>query len=353
MIIVIIAGGSGTRLWPLSVGSYPKHLLKLTGDRSGVQVAYDRAKLITDKIYVVTEQSHAHHVKEQLPGVPEERFIIEPGRRGTASCIVAALERVSRDHPTDEPVGFNWADHFIRDVRGFARAFKLAGEQSKKYRRITLVGVEPTHPSVLFGYIEKGDTVDSEAYTYAVAQFKEKPELKVAKKFYESGKYLWNSGYLVGSVDVFLEAMEKFSPERFADFKKLAEVKDDTEAYNQAYLGFENDAIDYALNEKVDNLMVMPATFDWRDVGSFGDLYEVGSNDEQGNVISGAAVHTIEAENSFIRNDEDKPVAVIGLDNVVVVNTPHGILVSRKDISQKVKEIVKRLEAEDQAKPKA
>lgn len=346
MIIVIIAGGSGTRLWPLSIGSYPKHLLKLTGDRSGVQVAYDRAKLITDKIYVVTEQSHAHHVQDQLPEVPADHFIVEPGRRGTASCIVAALEYVSRNHPNDEPVGFNWADHFIRDVEGFAHAFQIAGEQSKKHRRITLVGVEPTHPSTLFGYIEKGEIIDSEDFTFSVAQFKEKPDLPLAQKFYESGDYLWNSGYLVGSVGVFLEAMEKFSPDRFADFNKLAAAKDNPSAYKQTYLGFENDAIDYALNEKVDNLMVIPATFDWRDVGSFSDLYEVGTNDEKGNVISGQAVHTIEAENSFIRNDGDKPVAVIGLDNVVVINTKHGILVARKDISQKVKEVVKQLETE-------
>lgn len=349
MIIVIIAGGSGTRLWPLSVGSYPKHLLKLTGDRSGVQAAFDRAKLITDKIYVVTEQSHAHHVKEQLPEVPEERFIIEPGRRGTASCIVAALERVSRDHDHDEPVGFNWADHFIRDVDGFARAFKVAGEQSQTQRRITLIGIEPTHPSTLFGYIEKGKVLDEEAYSSEVVQFKEKPELPMAQKFFESGKYLWNGGYLVGSVNVFLEAMEKYAPERYADFHKLSD-SENHEQYNEVYLGFENDAIDYALNEKVPNLMVIPASFDWRDIGSFSDLYEAGTNDEKGNVITGNAIHTIEAENSLIRNDCDKPVAVIGLDNVVVVNTEHGILVSRKDISQKVKEVVKRLEAEDKAK---
>jgi mannose-1-phosphate guanylyltransferase/mannose-6-phosphate isomerase len=345
MINVIIAGGSGTRLWPLSVGNYPKHLLQLTGERTGVQAAYDRARLITTKIYVVTEQSHAHHVREQLPELAATQFIVEPGRRGTASCIVAALERVARDHPADEPVAFTWADHFIRDVTSFARAIQIAGAQSQKHRRLTLVGIEPTHPSVLFGYIEKGEPIDAEAYSSAVKQFKEKPELATAKKFFESGQYLWNSGYLVGSVGVFLEAMEKFAPDRLANFHQL-QVATSPEAYNEAYLEFKNDAIDYALNEKVDNLMVIPATFDWRDIGSFADLYEVGSSDESGNVISGRQVETIEAENSFIRNDGDKPVAVIGLDNVVVINTANGILVARKDISQKVKDIVKRLEME-------
>ncbi len=343
MIIVIIAGGSGTRLWPLSVGSYPKHLLKLTGERSGVQEAYDRGKRISDDIYVVTEASHSEHVKKQLPELPDHAFIVEPGRRGTASCFIAALDRVARHHDLDEPIGFLWADHFIRDIDGFVHAFRTAAAQSKHHGRLTLVGVEPTHPSTLFGYIEKGAIIDKAAFVSEVASFKEKPELEQAREFFASGKYLWNSGYNVGSVNVFLGAMKKHAPERYADFQSLQKVKT-PEEYDATYLGFENDAIDYALSEKVDNLMVVPATFDWLDIGSFKELYEANNNDGAGNVITGdGVVETIEVENSYIRNDGDKPVAVIGLDNVVVVNTPNGILVARKDLSQRVKEIVKKL----------
>lgn len=343
MIIVIIAGGSGTRLWPLSVGNYPKHLLKLTGERTGVQDAYDRARRITKDIYIVTELSHAHHVKEQIPELDEKNFIVEAGRRGTASCFIAALDRVSQHHDLDEPIGFLWADHFIRDIDGFIHAFKNAADQSAKHGRVTLVGIEPTSPSTLFGYIEKGKIIDEEAYASEVVCFKEKPELELAKQFVDSGKYLWNGGYTVGSVNAFLSAMEKYAPERFADYHKLKATKTEDE-YNEVYLGFENDAIDYAFSEKVPNLLVVPATFDWLDVGSFSELYQANDPDKTGNVIKNSApIETIDVENSYIRNDGDKPVVVIGLDNVVVVNTPNGILVSRKDLASRVKEVVKKI----------
>lgn len=345
MITVIIAGGSGTRLWPLSTNGYPKHLLKVgSDDRSLLQAAYDRAKQFTGPIYIITEQSHSDFVKEQLPELDDDAFIIEPGRRNTASCVIAALHHIQSRHDNDEPIVFLSADHFVRDTEGFVRSFKLAAEASRKYGREVLVGIEPTYPATGFGYIHKGELVDGDQLIHEVRAYKEKPELPVAQEFLRSGEYLWNGGYFVGSVNTFVSAMERFSPEMKKEYDDLMATTDE-DSYRETYLAFENIAVDYALNEKVEDLLVIPATFDWMDLGSFKDLHDANESDGSGNHLRGDNIHMIEVENAYVQNQEDKPIAIIGLDNVVVVNTPDGILVARKDLSQKVGEIAKKIQS--------
>lgn len=343
MITVIIAGGSGTRLWPLSTHKYPKHLLKLTGDRSSLQATYDRGSKLGGRVYVVTESGHAHHIKEQLPELSDDNFIIEPGRRGTANCIIAALDHVAKRHDHDEAIVFLSADHHIRDVGGFVQSFSVAAEHSNKAGKITLVGVEPTYPSTGFGYIHKGKFVDGD-FVSEVSAFKEKPDFETAKAYTSSGDYLWNCGYFVGSVNTFLSAMKAYSPDLADNFEKLSISNESN--YDDTYLAFESDAIDYALIEKTPDLLVVPASFDWMDLGSFKDLHEANESDQAGNHMSGKNIYSAEVENAYIRNEEEKPVAVIGLDNVVVVNTPNGILVARKDLSQKVGDIAKKIQSE-------
>jgi len=341
MIVVIIAGGSGTRLWPLSTPDYPKHLLKINGDdRSLLQHTYDRARGLTDKVYVVSDNSHIEHVREQLPELGAEAFIVEPARRGTANCIVTALVQISKKHDNDEPIASIHADHYIRDVDGFNHSFKIATTVSQEQKRIVLVGVEPDYPATGFGYIEKDGLVDEKSFVYGVKSFKEKPDFETAKRYVGSGNYLWNCGYFVGSVDTFKQKMQANAPELFANYEKLAVAT--PENYEETYLSLESQAIDYALIEKVPDLLVVPASFDWMDLGSFGDLHKAVGGDPQGNHTSG----NIEMEmvnNSYVQNQEDKPVAVIGLDNVAVVNTPHGLLIARKDLAQKVGEVSKRI----------
>lgn len=347
MITVIIAGGSGTRLWPLSTPDYPKHLLKLTGDRTMLQTAYDRADKIADKVYVVTEASHSDYVREQLPELPAESILVEPGRRGTAHCIIFAIDYISRHHDMDEPIAFIHSDHHVRDIGGFARSFSLAAKTSQARNQIVLIGIEPTFPSTGFGYIERDGLVENTDSVYNVDSFKEKPDYELAKRYVESGNYLWNCGYFVGSTDVFLSEMRLSAPELFDHFNTLASIKTHgSKKYNEAYLGFDNQVIDIALIEKAKSLSVVSASFDWMDVGSFKDLHSVVPLDEMSNYFAGDGINAIDVENSYIRNEEDdKPIAVIGLDNVVVVNTPNGILVSRKDVSHRTGEVAKKLQS--------
>ncbi len=343
MITVIIAGGSGTRLWPLSTPDYPKHLLTINdGDRSLLQNTYDRAKKISSAVYVVPEIGHAHHVKEQLSELSDEAFVVEPGRRGTASCIVAALSHITDKANANEPIAFLSADHHIRDVEGFMHSFKVAGGASTKQGRIVLVGVEPDYPATGFGYIQKDKLFDEEAFVYNVHSFKEKPAYEVAQEYVKSGNYLWNCGYFVGSLNTFKEHMKKFSPTMLKNYKTLC-ATGSPEEYEKAYLALENNTIDYELIEKVDDLLVVPAAFDWMDLGSYGDLHKAVESDQNGNHIHGNNVEIEGVENSFIQNHEDKPLAVIGLDNVAVINTPQGILVTRKDLAQQVGEVSKRI----------
>jgi mannose-1-phosphate guanylyltransferase len=341
MIAIIIAGGSGSRLWPLSKPDYPKHLLKVNGDDlSLLQHTYERAKRVASSVYIVSEISHIEHVKDQLPELSEEAFIVEPGRRGTANCIVAALAAITGSHPPDEPVAFMHADHYIRDIAGFEYSFEIAANATVSNKQIVLVGVEPDHPATGFGYIKKGALQrEGGKLVFGVDAFQEKPDYETAQKYWRSGEYLWNCGYFVATIDVFLRSMHTYAPTLRENYEVLCRADENT--YEKTYLSFESNAIDYALIEKVEDLLVIPASFDWMDLGSFTDMHKAVGGDQNGNHTHGS-VELDEVENSFIHNNEDKPLAVIGLDNVVVVNTPHGIVVIRKDLSQRIGDISKR-----------
>lgn len=345
MITVIIAGGSGTRLWPLSTSAKPKQLLKLVNDYTMVQNTYNRATTFSKEIYVIPDETIVKLLKQQLPVLDDEHIISEPGRRGTANCIIAALAHIAKNHPDhDEPIAFITADHQVRDVEGFGRSFIKAGEASKALKEIALVGIEPTYPATGFGYIERGAETGQEG-VYEVKSFKEKPDFDTARKYMHAGNYLWNCGCFVGSVNTFLQTMKSSAPVLLERYEALMGLDDGTKEYVDTYHSFESDSIDYALIEKAKKLIVTPATFDWMDVGNFKDLHDVNEQDEVGNYIYGDKVHMIEVENAYVRNEEEKDIAIIGLDNVVVVNTPDGVLVARKDLAPKVGDIAKKIQS--------
>lgn len=350
MITVIIAGGSGTRLWPLSTPEYPKHLLKLVGDKSVLRTTYERARLLGEEVYIVTEASHSDHVKAQLPELRSSNFIIEPGRRGTANCITMALDVLSRNHDDSEPIAFIHSDHQIRDNEGFKQSFEAASLTAINYNEITLIGIEPTFPATGFGYIEKGKPIDQNCKSFEVNSFKEKPELETAKEYLKKGNYLWNCGYFVGSVDIFLAEMEKSAPDLKKTYDALHGILETTSSeYSDVYLALESKVIDTALIEKASKLSVISASFDWMDIGSFKDLHQANDSDQNGNHFRGRFIYDDGVANVYVRNEEDKPVVVIGIDNIVVVNTPEGVLITKNDQSLKVKDAVTRIE-EDRKK---
>lgn len=318
-----------------------------------LQNSYERARYVTEatNIYVVTEAGHASHVFEQLPELPKENIIIEPGRRGTANCLIAGLERISHHDHNNEPIMLMHADHQILNTEAFVTTVLYAAKISQIEKKITLLGVVPTYPAAL-GYIHKGKALQGsgEEFAYEVKAFKEKPEFKLAQKYQESGEYLWNLGYFVAPLEVFLEKMEKNAPQMLANYNALREADGNEQKYNDTYLAFENLIIDYELMETTPDLLVVPGAFDWVDIGSFNDLAKVLPVDETGNHVRGQNIELAEVSNAYVRNDGSQTVAVIGLDNVVVINSPNGILVARKDLSQKVGDIAKKLQAQAEAK---
>lgn len=342
MIIVIIAGGSGTRLWPLSQGNHPKHLLKLTGQSSLLQNTYRRARIVSDKIYVVTEKSHSDEVTKQLPELDIHHIIVEPGRRGTASCIILALAKMQETEFADEPVIFLHADHHISDEKAFAKTVKTAGEVSAFHQRITLVGIKPNYPATGFGYMELRDVVGQKngIDIYNVIKFIEKPSQTKANEYLRSGMYLWNLGLFAAPRSIFLKSMNINAQKLSDDYMLLKSAAGDTKKLTNAYLSLEPDQIDTALMEKVPNLLAVSGSFEWADIGSFFDLHNVMS-DSKNNTLRGD-VHLINSQDVMVMS-HNKPVVVIGLSGVIVVETTDGLLVCAKEEAQLVGTAAKKL----------
>ena len=343
--IVILAGGSGTRLWPRSREKSPKHLLTLHGRQSLLQSTFQRVQRLTENVYVVTEQSQVESIRLQLPELTTERFIIEPARRGTASALgLAALAIAERD-PRATMLSVH-ADHYLgQDEEAYLKTLEAEARWAESRRSLVTVGLTPPYASTAFGYIQVGPALDGQggAAVHQVKAFVEKPDLQTAERYLKSGDFLWNLGLFAWPIDVLFDEMAQHAPALFEGLEvvkasRRAGHADDADA---AYKTLPTEAVDYAVMERTSNLLVVKAAFEWHDLGSWADLHDILEQDRAGNFVEGESV-LIDSRNCMIHSPS-KLVAAVGLEDMVVIETDDAILICPKARSQDVKLIVDRL----------
>jgi mannose-1-phosphate guanylyltransferase len=349
---VIPAGGSGTRLWPLSRSSHPKFLQPLTGtDRSLLQATVDRLAPLSsaERTYVVTGVAHAVAVSRQLPGVPESNILVEPSPRDSCAAIaLAAAVITTRD--ADAIMGVFSADHLIGDPGRFVEVIQEAMVAAAA-GYLTTVGITPTRPETGFGHLRIGSSVNATARL--VAEFREKPSYEVAVEYTKSGEYLWNAGMFVFQTETFLEELARQKPDLHAGVRRIAAVWDTPEresVLTEVWPRLEKISIDYAVMEgaaAAGKVATVPGDFPWSDVGDFHALGESLPGDVSGNLVLGgdAIVLTRDVKDSVIVAESDRVVAAIGIDNLVIVDTPDAVMVCPRARAQEVKQIVEALKA--------
>lgn len=361
MVPVIMSGGSGSRLWPQSRSLYPKQFLPLVGEKTMLQETVTRLEGLPDIAapIIVCNENHRFMAAEQLRlcGNPAQAIILEPIGRNTAPAIaVAALKAIQADESAMLLVLA--ADHVITDVPAFHSAIAVAKEQALSGQLVTF-GVVPTKPETGYGYIRAAssqlatNSPQAKATSFSVAEFVEKPDLPTAEGYVASGSYYWNSGMFMFTAARFLEELAKFNPTMLAACREAMDKGqsdlDFTRLNKAAFEACPDDSIDYAVMEPLcaagSGVAVVPLDAGWSDVGSWSALWDVANKDSEGNVAKGD-VMLYNSRNCYAQSDK-KLVALVGLDDVVVVESDDAIMVSRKDRVQDVKKIVERLKAQE------
>jgi mannose-1-phosphate guanylyltransferase len=345
--VVILAGGSGSRLWPLSRSHRPKQLLSFGGDRSLLQSTFDRvAPLVTaGRVIVMTEQSHADGIREQLPELPPENVVVEPARRGTAGSLALAAAMIARRDPEAVMASVH-SDAHIDDADEFRRTLAAAFDAADRTGQLVLMGIVPTSPSTQLGYIEAAGVLEEvDGYPVRkVARFVEKPELERARHFVSSGRHYWNPGVFVWRVDTILGEFGRLQPRIHDLVLRIAEATSrdgDGGALQTIYPSVPIETIDVGIMEKSDRVAVVPARFGWSDIGSWSEIFEALPRDEAGNASVGEHLELGSRDTLVISTS--RPVATIGLTDMVVIETPDVVLVCPRDRAADVKKLVESL----------
>ena len=348
LTFLIMAGGSGERFWPLSTKEKPKQLLKVFSDKSLIRLAYERVLPLADenKIFIATNEIQVKALKEDLTNIPDSRIIIEPAFRDTAAAIAYGSTMISKyyDNPTVVVLA---SDHLIADEEEFRKVIKIAENEANKGNIVTL-GIKPTYPETGYGYIEVSSSILN-IPTKSLG-FKEKPAYDIAKQYFESGKYLWNSGMFVFEYKTIMDALNKYSQNHYDTISKSKPLFDKNEGVKTAelvkdvFMHFEKKSIDFAVMEKADNIMVIPSSFGWNDVGNYLAFEELFSKDENNNVKRNVNSITIDSNNNIIVSDGNyQRISLLGVSNMIIAITKDNILVCNKNDNQRIKEIIKML----------
>ena len=342
---VIPAGGSGTRLWPLSRSARPKFLLPLLGERSLLQQTFDRIAQLTppERILIVCGPAHAASIARQLPHLPVENIIVEPSPAGTGPALALASAIIQRHDPR-AIMGSFAADHDVRDLNAFQEAVRTAVATAQNGDLVT-IGLTPTRPETGYGYIERTDDArmsTSHGTAYRAARFVEKPNLETAREYVATGKFLWNASMFIWRVDALAAELQRLQPEILAGVRKIAaawESRDQERVTAKVWSTIPNVTIDEGIMEHATRVSVVPAEMGWSDVGDWHGLGELIECDERGNAVRGDMMQ-IDTTNSVIWSETGRMVATIGVENIVVVDTKDALLVVDRNRAQDVRKVV-------------
>ncbi len=341
--LIVMAGGIGSRFWPVSTDKKPKQFLDMLGSgKTLFQQTIDRFQNIcpVENILVVTSEKYTGIVKEQYPWLMDENILAEPCMRNTAPCIAYACYKIKKIN-TDATIVVTPADHLIEDTRSFQQAVLKGLDYVESNPVILTFGIHPRHPETGYGYIKMSEK-DKE-FT-AVNAFREKPDLNTANAYLAEGSYLWNSGIFLWSVNTIIKAFEKYSPELAGIFEKgtpFYYTSGEQEYINKVYPGCENISIDYRIMEKADNLYVQKVDFEWSDLGTWSALWEKTRKTAFGNASSSANSSFYESSNNIIHVSPGKTVVVQGLNDYIIVEANNTLLICSKKEEQRIRDFLK------------
>ena len=346
---LIMAGGRGERFWPKSRKSTPKQFLSLTDtDRTMIQSTVDRIlKLVSpENIYIATNAEYRSLVREQLPDIPEENILCEPAARNTAPCIGWGAAAI-RKRMGDAMMLVLPSDHLVMQPHLFRSVLRNAMEVAKGTDGLVTLGISPAAPDTGYGYIQYDpETPSGFTGAFRVKRFVEKPDAETARKYLASGEYLWNSGMFIWKASAILKAMEEFLPAHYALLEEIAGAMgtpEETAVLNEKFLRMESISIDYGIMERAKNVYVLPASFGWDDVGSWLAVARMNEANDAGNVIHGDVV-TVNSARCIVQGGE-RTIAMVGLEDMIIVDTKDALLVCAKDSAGDIKKVLEILRA--------